>query len=118
RRVRRAGARWTATTIDAGPEAGARGLAIGPSGVVYVSSPPARGVKVISLGDGGVLQVMPTGISPRALRLVPAGTLPDQAQPLLLVSNFVDHTVTVHPVDADGRLAPAVQTIATDPPVL
>ena len=38
--------------------------------------------------------------------------------PLLLVSNFIDHTVTVHEVGDNGRLGAAIQTIRTDAPVL
>jgi len=34
------------------------------------------------------------------------------------VSNFIDHTVTVHPIASDGRLGVAAQTIRTDAPVL
>src|SRR5438128_2880547 len=55
RRVRR-GARdgWRVSTLAAGSESGARGLAIAPGGAVaYVASPPAGGVKVVSLGEGG-----------------------------------------------------------------
>ena len=76
-------------------------------------------MKVVSLaGRGGVVQTLATGLSPRALRIVPAGTLPRQDAPLLLVSNFIDHTVTVHAIGADGRLGDALQTIKTEAPVL
>jgi hypothetical protein len=110
---------WRVTALPAGKESGARGLAIAPGGAVaYVASPAAGGVKVVSLAGGGVVQTLATGLSPRALRLVPAGTLPRQAAPLLLVSNFIDHTVTVHPVDAGGRLGEAAQTIKMEAPVL
>jgi mono/diheme cytochrome c family protein len=119
RRVWRDGSSWRVTAIEAGAESGARGLALAPGGTVaYVASPPDRGVKVVPLARGGVEQVMPTGISPRALRVVPADALPGRRGPLLLVSNFVDHTITVHPIRADGRLEPALQTIATEAPVL
>lgn len=121
RRVRRDGrGRFSIERVPAGGESGWRGLAIGPGGTsVYASSAAAGGVKVVSLAGAGVIQVVPTGLSPRALRLVAAGTLRGWDQPLLLVSNFIDHTVTVHPIiDEEGRLGPATQTIATEAPVL
>jgi hypothetical protein len=99
--------------------AGARGLTVSGDGkIAYVASPPLGGVAVVALCDGQVIQTLPTGISPRVLRLVPSQTWPNQAGPLLLVSNFIDHSVTVHAVDSDGRLAPAMQTIRTAAPVL
>jgi mono/diheme cytochrome c family protein len=79
-----------------------------------IAAAPGGGVKVVSLAGGGVVQSIATGLSPRALRVVPAGTLP----PLLLVSNFIDHTVTVHVVSAGGRLGEATQSIKTEAPVL
>jgi len=121
RRVRGGGrGGWRVSTLAAGTESGARGLAIAPGGAVaYVASPPVGGVKVVSLGEGGgVVQTRVTGTSPRALRVVPAGALPGQTGPLLLVSNFIDHTVTVHEIGADGRLGEAVQTITLEAPVL
>jgi mono/diheme cytochrome c family protein len=120
RRVRRGGSGgWRVTTLAAGPEAGARGVAVGPGGAVaYVASPAVGGVKVVSLGGGGVVQTRATGISPRALRVVAAGTLPSQDAPMLLVSNFIDHTVTVHAIAPDGRLGDAIQTVKTEAPVL
>jgi mono/diheme cytochrome c family protein len=121
RRLRRAGrADWRVTTLAAGSVSGARGLAIAPGGTVaYVASPAIGGIQVVSLaGGGGVVQKLATGLSPRALRIVAAGTLPRQDVPLLLVSNFIDHTVTVHAVGADGRLSEARQTIQTAAPVL
>ena len=122
RRVRRGGARRLARDRAGGGirEAARAG---------WSSRPTARwptwrrrrvgGIKVVSLaGRGGVVQTLATGVSPRALRIVPAGTLPRQDVPLLLVSNFIDHTVTVHAVGADGRLGDARQTIRTEAPVL
>jgi hypothetical protein len=107
------------TVLDAGPESGARGLAVAPSGAVaYVASPPIGGVKVVSLAGGGVVQSLPTGIGPRALRVLPAGALPGWRDPLLLVANFIEHTVTVHRIAPDGRLAAALQTVRTEAPVL
>jgi mono/diheme cytochrome c family protein len=99
--------------------AGARGLALAPDGkTAYVASPPLRGVAVVALDDGRVLQTMPTGISPRALRLVPKHGWPGSHGALLVVSNFIDHTVTVHSIGDDDRLATALQTIRTEAPVL
>jgi len=110
---------WRVTTLAAGAESGARGLAIAPGGTVaYVASPAVGGVKVVSLaGRGGVVQTITTGLSPRALRVVPAGTFPRQG-PLLLVSNFIDHTVTAYTIAPAGRLADAHTTIKTEAPVL
>ena len=121
RRVGRAGrGDWRVTSLAAGPESGARGLALSPDGnVAYVASPAIGGVKVVSVaGRGGVVQTVATGLSPRALRVVPARTLPSQERSLLLVSNFIEHTVTVHGIGADGRLGGLLQTIKLEAPVL
>jgi len=121
RRIRRdARGDWRVTALAAGSVSGARGLAIAPDGAVaYVASPATGGVQVVSLaGRGGVVQTVATGGSPRALRVIPGGALPGQAAPLLLVSNFIDHTVTVHAVGAGGRLGDARQTIRLEAPVL
>lgn len=121
RRIARdaAGAFRVDVVAAAGGQSGARGLAIAPDGAhAYLASPAIRGIVVVSLPGGGVVQARPTGISPRALRLIPAGRLPGQSAPLLLVSNFIDHTVTVHPLAADGRVGDPIQTIHTDAPVL
>ena len=64
------------------------------------------------------MQRVPTGLSPRALRVVPAGRLPGVPRALLLVSSFIDRRVTVHPIADDGHLGAAIQTIATEAPVL
>jgi mono/diheme cytochrome c family protein len=119
RRIGRAG-RGRVTSLASGPESGARGLALSPDGkVAYVASPAIGGVEVVSLaGRGGVAQRLATGMSPRALRVVAAGTLPSQERPLLLVSNFIEHTVTVHAIDPDGRVGRALQTIKLEAPVL
>src|SRR5262249_30443482 len=102
RRVRRqpSGA-FHVDTVDTGPESGARGLALSPGGAVaYVASPARGGIVTVPLdrpeGARGAVTLTPTGLSPRALRVVPAGTLPSQRQPLLLASSFVDHTVTAY----------------------
>ncbi len=120
RRVARDGrGKWRVTTLDAGAWSGARGLALSPDGkLAYVASPAAEGVEVVSLAGGGVVQHLATGLSPRALRVVPAGALPRERRALLVVSSFIDHEVTVHPIGADGHLAPALQTIETEAPVL
>jgi hypothetical protein len=108
-----------ASSLAADLPAGARGLAVtADGGIAYVASPPLRGIAVVTLGDGRILQTIPTGISPRALRLVPKPFWPGGRGPFLVVSNFIDHTVTFHPVAADGRLAPPIQTIRTEAPVL
>ena len=39
----------------------------------------------------------------RVLRVVPAGALPGGPRPLLLVDNFIDHTITILPVAAGGQ---------------
>jgi mono/diheme cytochrome c family protein len=110
---------FRASRIAAALPAGARGLVVAGEGKrAYVASPPLRGVAVVALDDGRVLQTVPTGIAPRALRLVPKNGWPGGHGPLLVVSNFIDHTVTLHPIDGDGRVAAAVQTIRTEAPVL
>jgi len=114
-----AAGRWRATTLAAGPESGARGLALSPDGrLAYVASPATGGVVVVSVDGAGVVQRLETGLSPRALRVVPPGTLPRERRALLLVSSFIDRRVTVHAIAADGRLGPALQTVATEAPVL
>src|SRR5262245_25013447 len=78
RRLRRAArGGWRVGLLAAGPEAGARGLAVAPGGAhAYVASPAVGGIKVVSLSErGGLVQTVATGISPRALRILPAGTL-------------------------------------------
>jgi DNA-binding beta-propeller fold protein YncE/mono/diheme cytochrome c family protein len=117
-RVERERDRWRARLVARDSAAGARGLALGPHGkVAYVASAAHQGIDVVAL-SGARVQTIATGLSPRAVRVVPAGQLPGQTAPLLLVSNFIDHTVTVHPIDDDGRLAAPTQTIRTDAPVL
>jgi hypothetical protein len=119
RLARDGGGRWRATRVEAGATGGARGLALSPDGAfAYVASPAEGGVEVVSLAGAGVVQRVATGLSPRALRVVPAGTLPSEPRALLLVSTFVERRVTVHPIAGDGRLGPAIQTIATEAPVL
>ncbi len=110
---------FRAARLAAGLPPGARGLAVATDGkTAYVASPPLRGIAVVALDDGRVLQTLPTGISPRAVRLVPPEGWPGRHGPFLVVSNFIDHTVTIHPIAADGRLAAARQTIRTEAPVL
>jgi mono/diheme cytochrome c family protein len=120
RQVTRIGAGgWRIAAVATDVASGARGLALAPGGrVAYVASPAAGGVAVVALASGRVVQTMPTGLGPRTLRVIPAGRLPGQATPLLFVSAFIDHVVTVHPIDDDGRVRPALQTIRTEAPVL
>jgi mono/diheme cytochrome c family protein len=111
-----AGGGWRVRDVAAGTETGARGLAVASGGMfAYVASPASGGIKVVSLATGRVLQTLPTGLSPRAVRIAAQVGRP---LPLLLVSNFIDHTVTVHEVADNGRLGAAMQTIRTDAPVL
>ena len=113
-----AGAFHLAVTAGALP-AGTRGLAVTPDGrLAYVAAPALRGIAVVALGDGHIVQELPTGISPRAVRFVPRGVWPGGRGPFLVVSNFIDHTVTLHPVSGDGSLLPPVQTVRTAAPVL
>jgi mono/diheme cytochrome c family protein len=99
--------------------AGTRGLALSADGrFAYAASPALGGVAVVSLESGAVVQTLPTGISPRAVRLVTSGTWTGLARPLLLVSNFIEHILSLHPIGGDGRLGPPVQTIRTAAPVL
>ncbi|HLK88885.1 MAG TPA: hypothetical protein VKZ18_03270, partial [Polyangia bacterium] len=110
---------FRASTIAGDLPAGARGLLIPRDGrFAYVASPPLRGVAVVSLSDGRVVQTIATGLSPRALRLVPKHLWPGAQGALLLVSNFIDHTVTIHALDDGGRVGAARQTIRTEAPVL
>jgi mono/diheme cytochrome c family protein len=110
---------FRASRLAAALPAGARGVVVAPDGkTAYVASPPLRGVAVIALDDGRVLQTVPTGISPRGLRLVPKDGWPGKRGPILAVSNFIDHTVTLHPIGDHGQVAAAVQTIRTEAPVL
>jgi hypothetical protein len=105
---------WAVRRIEAGSESGARGLAIAPGGsFAYVASPAIGGVKVVSLAGAGVVQEIATGVSPHALRIAQVNQ-----RALLLVSNFIEHAVTVHETAGDGRLGELVQTIRTEAPVL
>ena len=106
--------------VDAGPEHGSRGLALDPAGrFAYVASPARGGVKIVALTPGaGPPRFAPTGLFPQSVRFVPPDVDAGRSQPLLLVANFIGHTVSVHPVTADGGVAAAVQTIATAAPVL
>ncbi|HXJ23339.1 MAG TPA: c-type cytochrome [Polyangia bacterium] len=99
--------------------AGTRGLAVSADGsLLYATSPPLGGVAVVSLRTGTVVQTIATGISPRAVRLIPSGFWPGVSSPLLIVSNFIEHTVTLHPIDGAGRVGAPLQAIRTAAPVL
>ncbi len=112
--IERGGNTWAVRKIDAGPESGARGLAVAPGGsFAYVASPAISGVKVVSMAGAGVVQEIATGISPHVLRIAQVNH-----RALLLVSNFIEHVLTVHAIGGDGRLGELVQTIRTEAPVL
>lgn len=112
--------------VSTGVEHGNRGLALDPSGrFAYVGSPARGGVKIVELtgtrpapaGHAANVRFVATGVSPQTVRFVPADP-PWRREPLLLVANFIGHTVGVYPVRADGGLGPALQTIETAAPVL
>lgn len=108
-------------SVDAGPEHGNRGLAVDPNGrFAYVASPARGGVKIVDLSPGGGrARFVSTGVFPETVRFVLRDdSKVGRAAPLLLVANFVGHTVTVHPVSADGGVGSALQTIETAAPVL
>jgi hypothetical protein len=107
-------------SVDAGPEHGNRGLAVDPDGrFAYVASPARGGVKIVDLSPGGgPVRFVFTGVFPETVRFVPRESELRRDRPLLLVANFVGHTVTVHPVSADGGVGSALQTIETAAPVL
>jgi hypothetical protein len=97
------------------PQQGRRGIASSEDGrTLYVASPPGRGVEVVRPGSG-VVQQLATGISPRRVVLVRDPRSPGQR--LLLVDNYVSHTVTVHRVLPSGLVADLLQTIVTEAPV-
>lgn len=120
--------RFQIRVVDAGPEHGHQGIAVDAAGrFAYVASPPRGGVKIVSLDGGGTPpRFVATGLSPHSVQLIPggpaepgaAGGHAPRSSPLLLVSNFIGHTVTVHRVERDGGLSAAVQTIHTEAPVL
>jgi hypothetical protein len=117
--------RFDVRVIDAGPAHGHRGIAIDPVGrFAYVASPPTGGVKIVDLGDHPrPIRLVATGLFPQVVRFVrmqfaqsDSGTATQR--PLLMVSNLVGHTVTIHDVQPDGGLSKAIQTISTEAPVL
>jgi len=124
--------------VDAGPEHGHRGVALGPAGrYAYVASPGLGGVKVVPMSEPSVSPERPgtasasartdapvrfraTGLGPYGVRVVAdesTGGRPGPAS-LLLVANRIGHTVTVHRIAADGGLSAPIQTIVTEAPVL
>lgn len=109
--------------VSTGAEHGNRGLALDPSGrYAYLGSPARGGVKIVDLAAPGAqpakaLRFVATGVSPQAVRFI-AAEPPLRRGPLLLVSNFIAHTVGVYPVLPGGGLGPSVQTIETAAPVL
>ena len=97
------------------PQTGRRGIAASDDGrTLYVASPPGRGVEVVR-PERGVVQQLATGISPR--RVVLARDPRSPSQRLLLVDNYVSHTVTVHRVLPSGLVGELTQTIVTEAPV-
>jgi DNA-binding beta-propeller fold protein YncE len=104
--------------VPTGLAHGNRGLALDPAGrFAYVGSPARGGVKIVAL-DGTTPRFFPTGVSPQGLRFVPPDPGAGRATPLLLVANFIGHTVGVYPVLADGGVGAALQTIETAAPIL
>jgi len=108
--------------VPTGAEHGNRGLALDPAGrFAYVGSPARGGVKIVALAADAPAQAAPrfvaTGVSPQTVRFVPADP-PSRPGPLLLVANFIGHTVGVYRVLPDGGLGPVAQTIETAAPVL
>ena len=119
-----AAATFDVRAVSTGAEHGNRGLAVDPSGrFAYVGSPARGGVKIVALAGSSPASAataprfIATGLSPQSVRFVAADP-PLRRGPLLLVANFIGHTVGVYPVLPDGGLAPAVQTIHTAAPVL
>ncbi len=112
--------RFHVRVVDAGPEHGHRGIAVDRDGrFAYVASPPRGGVKVVDLSDRPrPPDFTATGVFPGALRLLAADPRNGLTRDLLLVSNLIGHTVTVHEIRNDGGLSPALQTITTEAPVL
>ena len=118
-----AAARFDVRAVSTGAEHGNRGLALDPAGrYAYLGSPARGGVKIVDLARAGTdaaeaIRFVATGVSPQIVRFVPPDP-PLRTAPLLLVSNFIAHTVGVYPVLPGGGLGAAVQTIATEAPVL
>ena len=97
------------------PQPGRRGIASSDDGrTLYVASPPGHGVDVVR-PESGVVQQVATGISPRRVVLVRDPRSPSQR--LLLVDNYVSHSVTVHRVLPSGLVGELLQTIVTEAPV-
>ncbi len=104
--------------IPAGAVSGRRGLAVHPqAAMAYLASPAEGGVVAVSLLEGGsaAQQLVLTGLSPHAVRVVPD---PQRSgRYLLLCANFLEHTVVIFELDADGRIGDKLQSIATAAPV-
>lgn len=94
---------------------GLREAVEGPMGRILVSVPALGSVQVLDPIQG-VVQTVATGIGPRALRRL-RDPRTGQSDELLLVSNFIDHTVDVFPLQTHGRLGSRVQRIQTHAPV-
>lgn len=117
--VSRGAAGFEVRAVDAGPEHGDRAVALDGAGrFAYVGSAARGGVKIVDLaGPPTQPRFVATGVFPDVLRLVAAEPGAGRSRPLLIVGNAVSHTIVVHPVEADGGLALAVQTIQTAAPV-
>jgi len=117
--VSRGAAGLEVRAVDVGPEHGDRAVALDGAGrFAYVGSAARGGVKIVDLvGPPARPRFVATGAFPDVLRFVPADAGAGRPRPLLIVANAVSHTIVVHPIEADGGLAPAVQTIQTAAPV-
>ncbi|MBL9008091.1 MAG: hypothetical protein JNJ46_27785 [Myxococcales bacterium] len=102
-------------TLPPLPVHGLRDAVVHRSGRILVSVPAHGSVQVLD-PEQGVVQTVATGLGPRTLRSLrdPRSTQGDE---LLLISNFMDHTVDVHALQTDGRIAGRLQRIQTHAPV-
>ncbi len=101
--------------LSPGPVHGLREAQVHRSGRILVSAPALAGVQVFDV-ESGVVQTLTTGLSPRALRIVPDPRSPREDE-LLLVSNFLEHSLDVMALLRDGRIGARVQRIRTAAPV-
>lgn len=95
----------------AGPVHGLRDIAVQPrSGLAYVSTPALDGVQAFH-EQRGVVQTVRTGLGARVVRVVQDPQHPGEE--LLLVSNFLEHSVTIYALDAAGHIGALRQRIVT-----
>jgi mono/diheme cytochrome c family protein len=97
--------------LPAGPVHGLREAQVHRSGRIFVSAPALSGVQVLDV-EGGVVQTVATGLSPRALRIV-ADPRSTHDEELLLVSNFLEHSLDVFALSQDGRIGARLQRVVT-----